>query len=119
MVMAQTISLGMLIAFIAYKNMFTQRIASLIEHAILFKMLGMHLQRLSDITHTPIQPHLEAKRPIQSSRQQVHGATLTLENVTFITPAQATIFLKRLIYTLMPVIALYYLGHLVVVKPHY
>lgn len=95
MVMAQTISLGMLIAFIAYKNMFTQRIASLIEHAILFKMLGMHLQRLSDITHTPIQPHLEAKRPIQSSRQQVHGATLTLENVTFHYPGSSYNILEK------------------------
>ena len=89
MVMAQTITLGMLIAFIAYKNMFTGRIASLIEHLILFKMLGMHMQRLSDITHTPIQPNLEAKRALVMTQQTGSGAALTLDNVTFHYPGSS------------------------------
>jgi ATP-binding cassette subfamily B protein RaxB len=95
MVMAQTITLGMLIAFIAYKNMFTGRIASLIEHLILFKMLGMHMQRLSDITHTPIQPHLEAKRALVMTQQTGTGGTLTLENVTFNYPGSSLNILEN------------------------
>jgi len=95
MVMAQTITLGMLIAFIAYKNMFTGRIASLIEHLILFKMLGMHMQRLSDITHTPIQPHLEAKRALVMTQQTGTGGALTLENVTFHYPGSSLNILEN------------------------
>lgn len=95
MVMAQTITLGMLIAFIAYKNMFTRRIASLIEHLILFKMLGMHMQRLSDITHTPIQPHLEAKRALVMTQQTGTGGALTLENVTFHYPGSSLNILEN------------------------
>lgn len=42
-------SVGMVFAFIAYKTQFTQRAASLIDQAIAFRMLGLHLDRLSDI----------------------------------------------------------------------
>jgi len=42
-------SVGMLIAFIAYKSNFLQRGYSLIEIFIEFKMLGLYLERLSDI----------------------------------------------------------------------
>ncbi len=37
MVMDQSLSIGMMIAFIAYKTMFTQRIANLVEQGIAFK----------------------------------------------------------------------------------
>lgn len=42
-------SVGMVFAFIAYKTQFTQRASSLIDQAIAFRMLGLHLERLSDI----------------------------------------------------------------------
>ena len=42
-------SVGMVFAYIAYKTQFLQRGASLIDQAIAFKMLGLHLERLSDI----------------------------------------------------------------------
>jgi len=42
-------SVGMVFAFIAYKTQFTQRAASLIDQAVAFRMLGLHLERLSDI----------------------------------------------------------------------
>lgn len=42
-------SVGMVFAFIAYKTQFTQKASSLIDQAIAFKMLGLHLERLSDI----------------------------------------------------------------------
>ena len=42
-------SVGMVFAFIAYKSQFTQRATSLIDQCIAFKMLGLHLERLSDI----------------------------------------------------------------------
>jgi ATP-binding cassette subfamily B protein RaxB len=42
-------SVGMVFAYLAYKTQFTQRAASLIDQAINFRMLGLHLERLSDI----------------------------------------------------------------------
>lgn len=42
-------SVGMVFAFIAYKTQFTERASSLIDQAVGFRMLGLHLERLSDI----------------------------------------------------------------------
>lgn len=42
-------SIGMVFAYMAYKNQFISKSAALIDQAIGFKMLGLHLDRLSDI----------------------------------------------------------------------
>lgn len=42
-------SVGMVFAYMAYKSQFLQRGASLIDQSIAFRMLGLHLERLSDI----------------------------------------------------------------------
>lgn len=42
-------SVGMVFAYLTYKTQFTQRASSLIDQAIAFRMLGLHLERLSDI----------------------------------------------------------------------
>jgi ATP-binding cassette subfamily B protein RaxB len=42
-------SVGMVFAYTAYKTQFIQKSAALIDQAIAFKMLGLHLERLSDI----------------------------------------------------------------------
>jgi len=42
-------SVGMVFAYLAYKNQFIGKSAALIDQAIQFKMLGLHLERLSDI----------------------------------------------------------------------
>lgn len=42
-------SVGMLMAFMSYRQTFSDRILSLINQALQFRMLGLHLQRLGDI----------------------------------------------------------------------
>lgn len=42
-------SVGMVFAFLAYKTQFIEKAAALIDQGIAFKMLGLHLERLSDI----------------------------------------------------------------------
>lgn len=42
-------SVGMVFAYLAYKTQFMQKAAALIDQGIAFKMLGLHLERLSDI----------------------------------------------------------------------
>lgn len=45
-------SIGMIFAYVAFKAQFMQKTAALIDQAIAFKMLGLHLERLSDIALT-------------------------------------------------------------------
>lgn len=49
-------SLGMVFAFMAYKTMFLTRAASLIDQGVAFRMLGLHLERLSDIAFAEEDP---------------------------------------------------------------
>jgi ATP-binding cassette subfamily B protein RaxB len=46
-------SIGMLIAYLAYKDQFAQRMAALIDKWVEFRMLRLHGERLSDIVLTP------------------------------------------------------------------
>ncbi|NUW70841.1 peptidase domain-containing ABC transporter [Vibrio coralliilyticus] len=48
-VMENDLTVGMLLAFIAYKNQFTSSMTAFIDNIISFKLLGLHLERLSDI----------------------------------------------------------------------
>lgn len=45
-------SIGMVYAYLAYKGQFLGKAASLVDQAIAFRMLGLHLERLSDIALT-------------------------------------------------------------------
>jgi ATP-binding cassette subfamily B protein RaxB len=52
MVMEISLPVGMVLAIIAYKGQLTQRFANLIEQIIQFKMMRLHLDRISDIALT-------------------------------------------------------------------
>jgi ATP-binding cassette subfamily B protein RaxB len=45
-------SVGMLFAFMSFKEQFTGRVSSFVEKAIEFKMLGLHTERVADIALT-------------------------------------------------------------------
>ncbi len=49
MVMAGGFSIGMVVAYLAYKQQFLTRAATLIDQSVAFRMLGLHLERLGDI----------------------------------------------------------------------
>lgn len=49
-----TLSLGMLVAYLAYKELFARRAMSFIDKWQEFRVLGLHVERLSDIVTTPI-----------------------------------------------------------------
>jgi ATP-binding cassette subfamily B protein RaxB len=42
-------SIGMVFAYMAYKTQFLQKAAALVDQGVAFRMLGLHLERLSDI----------------------------------------------------------------------
>ena len=49
-------TVGMLFAFVAYKQQFVDKAVRLIEKAIEFRMLDLHLERLADITKAAPEP---------------------------------------------------------------
>ncbi|TFH89437.1 peptidase domain-containing ABC transporter [Vibrio ouci] len=71
-------SIGMILAFIAYKNIFTGSITTFIDKAIDFKMLGLHLSRLSDITMEEREQSF-----IVRSLPEIVEPTIRLDNVSF------------------------------------
>lgn len=90
-------SVGMVFAYLAYKNQFINKSAALIDQAIQFRMLGLHLERLSDIalsdedrsfgegqeTHSELKGTIELKdiyyRYSPSDPMVLQGVNLTIE----------------------------------------
>jgi ATP-binding cassette, subfamily B, bacterial CvaB/MchF/RaxB len=55
-VLEHTFSVGMLLAFVAYKDQFLGRVSELINKALDLRMLGLHAERLADVALTPPEP---------------------------------------------------------------
>lgn len=76
-VMAGYFSVGMLFAFMAYKNQFTNRTAALIDKLVEIKMTRLHLDRLADIALTEKEDEGSA-----SDGRDISGQ-LSLSNIGF------------------------------------
>lgn len=55
LVLANQLTVGMIFAFMAYKQHFIEKSVALVEKALEFRILGLHLERLSDIALTPLE----------------------------------------------------------------
>lgn len=62
-VMAGTLSVGMLLAFMAYRNQFESRITELVNKFFDLRMLGLDAQRLADIVLTPVEADVQSGLP--------------------------------------------------------
>ncbi len=78
-VMEGGFSVGMLFAFAAYKTQFLARASSLCDQCIAFRMLGLHLERLSDIALSPQDVSFDERAP--ANRTLV--GRIELREVTF------------------------------------
>lgn len=97
LVMAGSMTVGMLYAFLSYKSQFTSKALALIENFIELKMLGLHLERLGDIA-------LEKQEVQESGLQdppQLKGA-IQLENVSFRYSDEEPYILKNVNLTINP-----------------
>ncbi len=83
MVMANSLSVGMVLAFIAYKGQLTGRFANLIEQIIQFKMMRLHLDRIADIALTKQEANREGEAIFFSDENNNVSGNLTLENICF------------------------------------
>jgi ATP-binding cassette subfamily B protein RaxB len=91
MVMANSLSIGMVLAFIAYKGQLTSRFTNLIEQIIQFKMMRLHLDRIADIALT----EQEANRDGQTSFTDAPKGQLELQDICFSYDNQQTMILDR------------------------
>jgi len=48
-IVGDSFSIGMVFAYMAYKSQFIQKATALVDNAVALRMLGLHLERLSDI----------------------------------------------------------------------
>ena len=69
------LSVGMLLAFLAYKDQFSDRVAALIDKLFELRMLRLHGERLADILMTPV----EEDEPAQA--QDLASASIELVGV--------------------------------------
>lgn len=72
-----SLSVGMIFAFMAYKTQFSGKASSLIEQIIKYKMISLHLERLSDIVMT------STEKDVQSSMTKEISGDLKLDNISF------------------------------------
>ncbi|GFE80210.1 colicin V biosynthesis protein [Steroidobacter agaridevorans] len=79
LVLDQKFSVGMLFAFIAYKDQFAQRVSALIDKAVELKMLQLQGERLADIVFT--QP--EADDPPARAIREPLEPSIELRDVRF------------------------------------
>ncbi|MEZ5551251.1 MAG: peptidase domain-containing ABC transporter [Pseudomonadales bacterium] len=63
------LTIGMLYAFVAFKNHFGAALTALIDESLRYRMLTVHLERIADITQTPAEQGLLAESGFSVRRQ--------------------------------------------------
>jgi len=76
------LSVGMLFAFMSYKQQFTSKSASLIEKIIQFKMLSLHLARIGDIALTSTESDSSGVIGGSLAKREFKG-DISLKNLNF------------------------------------
>ncbi len=70
-------SVGMLIAYLAYKDQFAGRMAALIDRWVEFRMLRLHGERLADIVLTPPEAHSTQSEALPPSNIRIEAENLS------------------------------------------
>jgi ATP-binding cassette, subfamily B, bacterial CvaB/MchF/RaxB len=65
--LSNSLTIGMIFAFMSYKQHFTEKAALLVEKALDFRILELHLERLADIALNPLERGHD--RPLAYTRQ--------------------------------------------------
>ncbi|WP_406667377.1 peptidase domain-containing ABC transporter [Gallaecimonas sp. GXIMD1310] len=108
MVMANSLTVGMVLAFIAYKGQLTSRFANLIEQIIQFKIMRLHLDRISDIALTEQEANREGESVYLASgianeklsEESQFKGQIILENICFSYSKEQTPILNNVNLTL-------------------
>ena len=86
-IVATELTVGMLMAFLAYRGQFDTRVTALIDKAIDLKMLRLHAERLADLVLTPAMPSAQrlGARDLPSTKNttQDNGPAIQLDNLRY------------------------------------
>ena len=77
-VLDSRMTIGMLFAFIAYKQQFIDKATRLVEKGIELRMIDLHLQRLADITQADPEPEFD-----RGTRRASPVGRLEVRNLSF------------------------------------
>ena len=80
-VIAGTTTLGLLMAFITYQQMFAASASALLDFVGRFRLLDVHLQRLADVMLEA--PEEASEAPVQGGRLHGLGGTVAVRHLTF------------------------------------
>jgi ATP-binding cassette, subfamily B, bacterial CvaB/MchF/RaxB len=96
--LSHSLTIGMIFAFISYKQHFIEKAAQLVEKALDFRILELHLERLADIALSPLEPGHE--QPLSYTRQ-IQGR-IELRNVSFQYAETETFVLEDISFIIEP-----------------
>ena len=84
-ILATELTVGMLMAFLAYRGQFDTRVTALIDKAIDLKMLRLHAERLADLVLTPAMPQAQrlGARDLTAAADQGQGPALKLDKLRY------------------------------------
>lgn len=82
LILENALTVGMLYAFVSYKRQFTEKANALIDKAIEFRMIRLHLERIADIAKTPTERTLDSV-PIGTSTSRSLSGALELRGVAY------------------------------------
>ncbi|WP_374765308.1 peptidase domain-containing ABC transporter [Yunchengibacter salinarum] len=82
MILAGDFTVGMIFAFMAYKRQFSEKAAALVERLIEFRMLDLHLDRISDIALAEPEQDRHDRYDGDTAAPALKGE-IRLENVSF------------------------------------
>lgn len=84
LVLEQSLTIGMLFAFMSYKRQFTDKAAALVERVIEFRLLDLHLERIADIGLADVEHGLghAPSRSLEGNDTDFKGG-LAFEDVSF------------------------------------
>ncbi len=101
LVMEGVLTVGILLAFIAYKNQLITRFNNLIDQTIQFKMMRLHLNRIADIALHQQEEFREGDGSHLLSSENTE-AELRLENISFSYSNSEANIINELSYTFKP-----------------
>ena len=79
LVLEKQMTIGMLLAFIAYKDQFLSRVSNLIDRAVELTMLRLHAERLADIALTKPEP----RGPAADASDTARPVAIEVRNLRF------------------------------------
>jgi ATP-binding cassette, subfamily B, bacterial CvaB/MchF/RaxB len=92
------LTIGMIFAFMSYKQQFTEKAVQLVEKALDFRILELHLERLADIAMSPLE---RGHDQILAYTRQIQGR-IELRNVSFRYAETERFVLEDISFTIEP-----------------